>query len=352
MATTDPLRIHLQDIFQAGYTDPSNILRAVLKESKSLPRETDMNPTSPRPDQPSAPQERLLEVIREEQRWARTGMGKGKERDSGVGLDGLEEFDGGGGGQEEEEYTLLKETIQGSFPRVSPVPVLSSGNPEESIFADNTKSISTSTDIPEEGNTTSSSRLSHSPSRSKFLHRFSFSDSGSPSHPTPKNKTHHRRTSSAAKEGETKQFYNLISFLAFLTKEQLLLHPGTGERVAVEMISDTLHLHHSSPSHQNQHQTWTQEMGYTHTPWFGAGDEMSITAISLILIIMGEELYQRSCPSTRSRFNSTKDGDLARLVSDNWETWRTRLQFLSLREDLSISAREQAAEAAAVMGRV
>ncbi|KAL5334462.1 hypothetical protein BJX70DRAFT_18040 [Aspergillus crustosus] len=377
--TSDAFRSHLEDLFQSDSNNPSQILRTILKESKSLPRETDMDPTSPRPDQPSAPQEGLLELIRENQPLIDLGEGegegvgsgngsskgkgreKGKERDSGVGLDELADR-GDRADEGEEEYFLLREIIQSSFPRATQSP--SEFEPsEESIFADHTRRSS----IPEQDRTTTTTTTTSSPPfsppHSRFLHRFSFS--GSPSHPhsptsptsTYRQNTHHRRTSSSAtaKEGEAKQFYNLISFLAFLTKERLLLHPGIGEKVAVEMVHDTLR--HSESPEQRRYREQNQQPGQGYTPWFGCGDGTSITAISLFLIIMGEELYQRVLTTSASKSKSTstygrKDDGLPKLVSQNWETWRSRLQFLSLREDLGIGAREQAAEAAAVMGRV
>ncbi|KAL4879747.1 hypothetical protein BJY04DRAFT_219836 [Aspergillus karnatakaensis] len=328
-------RVPLQDTLDSATQCSKNeLLLGVLRESKSLPRETDTYPNSPRPDHPSAAQEKLLDLVREVsgQRW---GSLKGKDRDSGVGLDELD--DGPGVAEEEagEEYALLKETIQASFPRAF-ADNIPEPNPDDSIFADRYESAST----PEQEPVTSRTNLLHplSGSGSKV-------SSNQKSKPIPRSKTHHRRTSSHAKQGEAKQFYNLVSFLAFLTKEKLLLHPGVGERIAIEMIHDTLP--QSSPSERSQDQS-------THKPWFGCSDETSITAISLFLIIMGEELCQRTLATQRSGSTIEKDrnGALAKLVSQNWETWRTRLQFLSLREDLGIAAREQAAEAAAVMGRV
>lgn len=211
-----------------------------------------------------------------------------------------------------------------------------------------------------------------------------------------------------------KHLYNLVSFLAFLTKEKLLLYPTVGERVVVEMVSETLyhppshsHLHSHSQS-QSQPQSWNpnrsrnrshtvpQDAGFdskgkgkgkgreetmavavSHEPWFGfvsatgPGNEVSVTAVALWLIIMGEELYQRARMERKERRARLKSksmgmaegegeggggGDvwtrLSEVVGREWETWTSRLQFLSLREDMGISAREHAAEAAAVMRRV
>lgn len=232
---------------------------------------------------------------------------------------------------------------------------------------------------------------------------------------------HRRRRSS----GVEKHLYNLVSFLAFLTKEKLLLYPNVGERVAVEMVSETLyhppshsHSHSRSPSRSSSHsysqswpgnQNWNRNRNRSHTvpqsagfdskgkgkgrgreetvavavshePWFGfvsatgPGNEVSITAAAQWLIIMGEELYQRARMERRERRVRLKSrskgraeveaagegeeqgGDvwtrLSEVVGREWQTWTSRLQFLSLREDLGISAREHAAEAAAVMRRV
>ena len=106
----------------------------------------------------------------------------------------------------------------------------------------------------------------------------------------------------------------------------------------------------------------------SHEPWFGfvsasgPGNEVCVTAVALWLIIMGEELYQRARIERRERRarlkTTSKEGEedvwtrLSEVVGREWQTWTGRLQFLSLREDLDISAREHAAEAAAVMRRV
>jgi 3-dehydroquinate dehydratase-1 len=191
--------------------------------------------------------------------------------------------------------------------------------------------------------------------------------------------TRQRRRSSVS--GAQKHLYNLLSFVSFLTKESLLLRPGAGERVAVEMIVETLE-HPDPGSALEGHELW---FGRAPRSGFGLGsgvgsssggkaNEMTVTAISLWLIIMGEELYARAQASVQTAKSNGKsaslidldDGSgsengeegegtwpqLSKIVIREWETWTTRLQFLSLRQDLEIQAREQAAEAAAVMRRV
>jgi 3-dehydroquinate dehydratase-1 len=152
-----------------------------------------------------------------------------------------------------------------------------------------------------------------------------------------------------------------------MTKENLLLSPGVGERVAIEMVRDTLSQHGSS-IHSHTHPRSGSGYGYgkgESTPWFGDAGPESISAAALWMIIMGEELFarvqeqekgkgvQRSRAGTATGAGATRTPKGGRGgIVDQWETWMARLQYLSLREDLNVEVREAAAEGAAVMRRV
>ncbi|KAI9376542.1 type I 3-dehydroquinase-domain-containing protein [Aspergillus egyptiacus] len=327
----------------------TQILLSVLKESKSLPRETDTNPTSPTPDLPGPAQEKLLTFIRElqgpsprlstSQSETRYGVGNAE---SGIGLDALDDTDEKSR-RDEEEYSLIQETVLAALPHpaVSPVDV---DNRRRSVFDEEEIIIDDGSASARADNTRREQRETRRPS-----------SSGSPS---TWRSTQGRRPRNTIQrlEGLEKQFLNLISFLAFLTKDYLLLSPGVGERIAAEMIRDTL-AHHSTPA------------------WFGSGSPICVAGVALWLVIMGEELFERlrkassrSASSGRKGFTPRKARGIpgggatglgsaaavavATEVVRDWETYITRLQFLSLREDLGIDARELAAEAAAVMRRV
>jgi 3-dehydroquinate dehydratase-1 len=152
-----------------------------------------------------------------------------------------------------------------------------------------------------------------------------------------------------------------------MTKENLLLSPGVGERIAIEMVRDTLS-HHGSSIHSHTDPSHGSGYGYgkgESTPWFGDAGPESISAAALWMIIMGEELFarvqdqekgkgkevQRSRPGAGTGTTRTPKKGRGGIV-DEWETWMARLQYLSLREDLNVEAREAAAEGAAVMRRV
>ncbi|KAL3459262.1 hypothetical protein BJX64DRAFT_265107 [Aspergillus heterothallicus] len=362
-------------VTQSAPSNPSekkDLLLSILSESKSLPRETDTYPTSPTPDLPSPAQERLLGLVRaieDARRW-RSGTGYGY----GIALDAGED-EGQSIGSEEEEYELLKDVIRASFPSPFPGP-------------DTTSSSSTSGGISSSERARQSSHGRYTEQRQQEdLSTSPFESTPSNSQPNPSSRrksslsslspptSHHRRTSSTS--GPNRHFANLVSFLAFLTKEHLLLSPGVGERIAVEMVRDTLSHHGGSISgsqHQHQQQQQYHQSQHQHQhhfqsavgssqPWFGDAGPASIAAAALWMIIMGEELYARVRAQERSS-NGDGDGDggggggnrrAGRVrggIADEWETWTARLQYLSLREDLPIEVRESAAEGAAVMRRV
>ncbi|KAL4921134.1 type I 3-dehydroquinase-domain-containing protein [Aspergillus aurantiobrunneus] len=358
------------------------LLLPTLKESKSLPRSTDTDPTTPTPDLPSPSQERLLHLVRGVEAWIRP-------RDSGIALDDLINEPGTRSDRTNEndsvsdEYDAVHAIVTDSVREFSADSVRVRGEQRDidvhipSTSGSGSRSGSVSMSVPA-SSSGSTSGLGIGPATG-------------------------RRRSSAVE----KHIYNLISFLAFLTKEKLLLHRGTGERIAVEMISETLdrpQTYSCSPSPTQRHSRrrsysrsyssasanaiTSMNMNYAqtvpkprHSSWFGFGsvadsDEIGVTAVSLWLIIMGEELYQRAQreeakadakagPGSGSGSGvgvevgsgpGPDSGDLwaqlSSVVLCEWETWMSRLQFLSLREDLGIAAREQAAEAAAVMRRV
>ncbi|KAF9887612.1 hypothetical protein FE257_009825 [Aspergillus nanangensis] len=81
-----------------------------------------------------------------------------------------------------------------------------------------------------------------------------------------------------------------------------------------------------------------------------------VAAAALWAIIMGEELWQRRGEDEESpiglSLTPAPEPHIGRISKRRWRMWIDRLQFLSQREDLTISTRELAAEAAAVMLRV
>ncbi|KAL5000647.1 type I 3-dehydroquinase-domain-containing protein [Aspergillus recurvatus] len=299
----------------ATQSSPYALLAAVLKESRSLPRQVDTDPTTPTPDLPSPAQERLLQFVRDVQGHL------GQSQGSKSGYDELR-------AAMDMDACLFRMGVGGSSSRGEQRDT----GPLIDIDVDAGRNIYGTGNADSELEDASGTR---------------------------------RRSSSGAQ----KHLYNLLSFLSFLTKESLLLRPGVGERAAVEMIVETLEHPGIAPT---GHELWFGTATRSGTG-FGSGagsrsggraDEVTVTAISLWLIIMGEELYARAQSQTRfqtATANSNGKGktngggtwpQLSTIVIQEWETWTTRLQFLSLRQDLEIHAREQAAEAAAVMRRV
>jgi hypothetical protein len=282
------------------------------------------------------------------------GRGYGIDLDAGEGAFGPGRGGGKGNGEdaaeeeeeeEEEEYKLVKDIIRASFPSFPPPPTTTKEGRQDLV--------------PEQRQRRRQSASDESLSTSPFE-----STPASASKPASSlgTTTHHRRSSSTS--GPARQFNNLISFLAFLTKENLLLSPGVGERIAIEMVRDTLSQHGGSIRSHSQAHSSTGPGRYEagsgeskSTPWFGDAGSESISAVALWMIIMGEELFARVHEQEkqeelqRSRVG-TRTGAGRGGIVDEWETWMARLQYLSLREDLNVEAREAAAEGAAVMRRV
>ncbi|KAL4889674.1 hypothetical protein BDV59DRAFT_185971 [Aspergillus ambiguus] len=78
-----------------------------------------------------------------------------------------------------------------------------------------------------------------------------------------------------------------------------------------------------------------------------------VAAAALWAIIMGEELWQRRGEEGGEEGGGpSATAQIGRISKRRWNMWIDRLRFLSLREDLTVSTRELAAEAAAVMVRV
>ncbi|KAG2420613.1 hypothetical protein HFD88_000226 [Aspergillus terreus] len=206
---------------------------------------------------------------------------------------------------------------------------------------------------------------------------------------------------------EVEAWESLVAFLALVAKREVVRLEG----VAVAMIRWALEVRHDdvrvSPgeflesakggqAHDYQERTqrygWEQRetvqngrgQGHAKTraggsrEGGGAGDEddpglrarleatrlnVYVAAAALWAIIMGEELWQRrgeevespvglstSPPSAATSPSPTSQ--IGKISKSRWNMWIDRLRFLSLREDLTISTRELAAEAAAVMMRV
>ncbi|KAL4755163.1 type I 3-dehydroquinase-domain-containing protein [Aspergillus terricola var. indicus] len=323
----------------ATQSSSSSLLSAVLKESRSLPRQIDTDPTTPTPDLPSPAQERLLQFVRDVQRH----LGQGSK----VCYDELRAAMDMEGGLFGNKLGL------GHNGRASVYREQRNMGPLIDIDVD------TGRNINRIGTNDGELEDVFTPEVTSSLATAPASGSGS---------IRQRRRSSVS--GAQKHLYNLLSFVSFLTKECLLLRPGAGERVAVEMIVETLE-HPDPGSALKGHELW-----FGRAPPSGSGSGSDAGTISLWLIIMGEELYARaqsqaSVQNAKSNGKSaslidlddesgSEDGDegegtwpqLSEIVIREWETWTTRLQFLSLRQDLEIQAREQAAEAAAVMRRV
>ncbi|KAL4782378.1 type I 3-dehydroquinase-domain-containing protein [Aspergillus varians] len=377
-------------------TPKSNLLAPLLKESRSLPRSIDTDPMTPTPDLPSPAQEKLLGAGSNTNTGLNWNGNGGKARDSDEEEQQQQEEEEEG----EDQYSTLHKVLNASVSDFSAQ--FQSHRRDTSPFRaehehehENQNHESPSTNLGQRRSTTTTRRRR----RTSSLGR-------------------HRRPST----GIEKHLYNLLSFLAFLTKERLLLQPGVGERVAAEMVWEVLgvsslpysHSHSHGHSHRHSHSHshvngngiegdsgWDrvrsrnrsrtdpgpglgvefasgmsmgqgQGLAVHHEPWFGGfvGNDVKTTAVALWLIVMGEELYQRAreeVKRVKAREQAVDEGkgkgvytgggrsawsQLSSVVVWEWETWTTRLQFLSLREDLAIDAREQAAEAAAVMRRV
>ncbi|BCS28955.1 uncharacterized protein APUU_70525A [Aspergillus puulaauensis] len=414
-------RISLDSAIQSASQIPRTpLLLTALKESRSLPRSIDTDPTTPTPDLPSPSQDKLLQLIR-----ALDSRARAQDRDSGIALDDLISTPGYGS-EAEEQYNALhvftNEAVRdfaacflhsgygyGSVPSPTSARRQSHGQTRRSIRSSLFRARSETRYLDSDVNADVDADVDTFADE----HADPSTDVPISSGPASGSGLGHRRRRSS---GVEKHLYNLVSFLAFLTKEKLLLYPNVGERVVVEMVSETLyhppshsHLHsHSHSNSQSQPRSWNpnrnrnrnrshtvpQDVGsdskgkgkgngreetvavaVSHEPWFGfvsatgPGNEVSVTAVALWLIIMGEELYQRARMERRerrARLKSTSKGvaegegeeggdvwtRLSEVVGREWKTWTSRLQFLSLREDMGISAREHAAEAAAVMRRV
>ncbi|KAL5363936.1 hypothetical protein BJX96DRAFT_156471 [Aspergillus floccosus] len=205
---------------------------------------------------------------------------------------------------------------------------------------------------------------------------------------------------------EIEAWESLVAFLALVAKREVVKLEG----VAVAMIRWALEVRHDDgvrvspgeflesskgiPSHDHHdgsspRQGWEQRAktgrghaksrsgGRRDDSGLGEGEDdpglrarleatrlnVYVAAAALWAIIMGEELWQRrgeevespvglstSPPSSSPPASSTSQ--IGRISKRRWNMWIDRLRFLSLREDLTISTRELAAEAAAVMVRV
>ncbi|KAH8428832.1 uncharacterized protein LDX57_006511 [Aspergillus melleus] len=81
-----------------------------------------------------------------------------------------------------------------------------------------------------------------------------------------------------------------------------------------------------------------------------------VAAAALWAVIMGEELWERQGQKVESPVGLSLEPvpqvPAGKISKPRWRMWIDRFQFMSLREDLRISTRELAAEAAAVMLRV
>ncbi|KAA8649188.1 uncharacterized protein ATNIH1004_005083 [Aspergillus tanneri] len=81
-----------------------------------------------------------------------------------------------------------------------------------------------------------------------------------------------------------------------------------------------------------------------------------VASAAIWSVIMGEELWERVGLKIESPVGLSLDPPdfppRGHISKDRWRMWIDRFQFMSLREDLRISTRELAAEAAAVMLRV
>lgn len=81
-----------------------------------------------------------------------------------------------------------------------------------------------------------------------------------------------------------------------------------------------------------------------------------VAAAALWAVIMGEELWERQGQKVESpvglSLEPVPEVPVGKISKSRWRMWIDRFQFMSLREDLRISTRELAAEAAAVMLRV
>ncbi|KAL3491457.1 type I 3-dehydroquinase-domain-containing protein [Aspergillus germanicus] len=268
-------------------TPPSkkDLFISIFSEAKSLPREIDTHPTSPTPDRPSPAQERLLGFVRAVQSagfaggrggvgGTRGSTGYGIELDAGEGTFGGNDWQREDVGVEEEEYELIKDIIRASFPSFPSTSPTSPSTTGATGGRTRTRAQSNTNTHPEQRIPEPTSPFEPTPASTS---------TSKPALSISTSTTHHRRSSSTS--GPTKQFNNLISFLAFMTKENLLLSPGVGERIAIEMVRDTLSQHGSSVhAHTQSHAQSGSGYGYgkgKSTPWNkrkGKGKKFSVAA--------------------------------------------------------------------------
>jgi hypothetical protein len=145
---------------------------------------------------------------------------------------------------------------------------------------------------------------------------------------------------------ETEGWVNFMAFLALITKERV----AGFENVGIGVLRWALEERHDSSA-----------LNSTGVSGEGKIDEAAklnvfVVAASIWAVVMGEELWERMREKAESpvglSLKPAPEPHIGKVPKRRWEMWIDRLQFLSLREDLNIGARELAAEAAAVMSRV
>lgn len=172
---------------------------------------------------------------------------------------------------------------------------------------------------------------------------------------------------------EAQAWERFVAFLAHVSRREIVHLEG----VAVAMIRWALEERHDehddeedeeeggdtatpgSDEQRHRHSRHRRIFGHMKAASGGSGDKHAararleatrlnvyVAAAALWAIVMGEELWQRRGEEDES------PAQVGRISKRRWQMWIDRLQFLCLRQDLTISTRELAAEAAAVMRRV
>ncbi|KAK1139577.1 hypothetical protein N8T08_000650 [Aspergillus melleus] len=190
------------------------------------------------------------------------------------------------------------------------------------------------------------------------------------------------RPSTGFTELEVRAWEDLVAFLALCARHQIVPDPvpgsgsgsedfgstaaerngngngmdqegeGTGsglDAVAVRMLKGAL---------EQEQQAAEEEAQRKETAQITEAVKLNVyvAAAALWAVIMGEELWERQGQKVESPVGLSLEPvpqvPAGKISKPRWRMWIDRFQFMSLREDLRISTRELAAEAAAVMLRV
>ncbi|PLB54361.1 hypothetical protein P170DRAFT_373340 [Aspergillus steynii IBT 23096] len=137
---------------------------------------------------------------------------------------------------------------------------------------------------------------------------------------------------------------DLVAFLALCARDQI----GGLDAVAVRMLKGALEEEAAAAAAAKE-----REKGQIAE---AVKLNVYVAAAALWAVIMGEELWERQGQTVESpvglSLEPVPEIPAGKISKPRWRMWIDRFQFMSLREDLRMSTRELAAEAAAVMLRV